>query len=426
MHSGRLRGGLQFSYPSTGLSSPFEDVASPSTAVVPLQQDRGGACTPKVKKNDEVLAGQVIGESRDLLGASIHAPISGKVIEIIKAYQDVSGQTVPAVVIENDNKAQWFDHPAEADPFASLQRSGIVDYDRKTVPLAAKLEEARTRNANSLIVNALDMEPILSSRGRLLQEQTSEIAAGIDILKNILNITHVFLTVDENASQAIPSIQSALGNSTQILPLRNKFPQSVDYMLVKYVMHIEIPCADGVCIPDVGAVVVDVESVAAVGRKKPVVERYISVTNSKGHIKNVRVIIGTPIRDVLDHCGITCEAGGKILAGGPLMGIAVASPDLPVTKDVCGIHVQGKNEVVKPADAVCIKCGLCVDACPMRLMPFMISGFSEKGMYAEAQHYEISACIECGCCAYLCPVRIPLVQYIKFGKKQISDQRSGA
>ncbi|HDQ40519.1 MAG TPA: RnfABCDGE type electron transport complex subunit C [Desulfonatronum sp.] len=426
MRAGRLRGGLVLSYPTNGLASPFEDVASPSTAVVPLQQDQGGACAPKVKKNDDVLVGQMIGESQNLHGASIHAPISGKVTEIIKTFQSISGQTVPAVVIESDGQAQWIDNPAESDPLVALQLAGIVDYDRQTIPLADKLEQARTRNVNSLIVNALDIEPILSSRGRLLQEQPAKIATGIDAIKKILNVTQVFITVDENAFQSVSSIQSALGGSTHILPLCNKYPQAVDYMLVKYVTHVEIPCADGVCIPDVGAVVVDVESLAAVGRKKPVVERFLTVTNSKGHVKNIRVTIGTPIRTVLDHCGITPDKGGKILAGGPMSGMAVASPDLPVTKDLVGIHVQSQREVVAPADATCIKCGLCVEVCPMRLMPFMISGFSEKGMYAEAQHYDISACIECGCCEYLCPVKIPMVQFIKFGKKQISDQRSGA
>ncbi len=427
MQPGRLRGGITFSYPSTGLSSPFEAVSPPSLTIVSLRQDQGGVCTARVKKNDPVRVGQLIGESAAPNGASIHAPVSGKVAEVIKAFQNIHGQSVPAVVIESDGLSeQGGGHPADTDPLAALREAGIVDYDRSTVPLAAKLEEAKARNVSTLIVNALDIEPLLASRGRLLQEQTTEIAAGIDAVKKILNPGRVLLTVDANAVQAIAAAKSAWGDAVQLLPLKNKYPQAVDVLLVRSALKREVPFAHGVRIVDIGAVVVDVESMAAAGRHQPVVERFISVAGSRGHIRNVRVAIGTPIGAVLDHCRITPENGGKILAGGPMMGSAVAGLDQPVTKEVAGITVLRPGEVVTPVEAVCIKCGLCVDACPMGLMPFLLSGFSEKGMFAHAQRYDLFACIECGCCAYQCPVRIPMVQFIKFAKRQLEDQRSGA
>ncbi len=426
MNSGRLRGGIQFSCPLTGLSSPFEGIPSPPKVIVPLQQDQGGVCTPRVKKHDVVLVGQLIGESPNQNGASIHAPLSGKVTEVIKAFQDIHGRAIPAVAIESDGQSQRFEAQAGAEPFAALQGAGVVDFDRMTVPLAAKLEEARARKVNTLIVNALDIEPLLSSRGRLLLEEVQAIAAGIDAVRKTLDVNRVLLAADADANEAIAAATKTFGGSVQILPLRNKYPQAVDYLIAKRALNVEVPFAHGVRIADIGALVVGVEAMTAVGRNQPVVERFISVANGKGHIKNLRVPIGTPIGTVLEHCRITPEPGGKILAGGPMTGPAVAGLDQPVTKEFLGIYVQGRREVVKPAEAVCIKCGLCVEACPMRLMPFLISGFAEKGMLAETQNYDIFTCIECGCCAYICPVRIPMVQFITFAKKQIMDQRKDA
>lgn len=426
MRPGRMSGGILFSYRLNGLSSPFEDIPPPSVVIVPLQQDRGGICTLRVKKNDVVPAGQLIGESPKPNGASIHAPIAGKVAEVIKAFQDIHGRTVPAVVIESDATANPIEVKADTDPLAALQGSGVVDFDRETTPLAAKLEEARARKVSTLIVNALDIEPMLSSRARLLLEEVQTIAAGINAIKRILDLKRVILTVDANASEAIAAATNAFSGSVQILPLRNKYPQAVDYLIAKRTLNVEIPFALGLRITDIGALVVDVEAVNAAGRGQPVVERFISVATDKGHIKNLRVAIGTPLRAVLEHCRITPEPGGKILAGGPMTGLAAAGLDQPVTKEFAGVFVQGPKEVVKPEEAVCIKCGLCVEVCPMRLMPFLISGLSEKGRLAEAVHYDIFTCIECGCCAYLCPVRIPMVQFIQFAKKQIMVQRKGA
>ena len=426
MNSGRLRGGIQFSYSPTGLSSPFEAVPPPPKVMVPLRQDQGSVCTPRVKKNDKVLAGQLIGESPNQNGASIHAPIAGTVTEAIKAFQNIHGTIVPALAIESDGSAQHVDARTDTDLFAALQDAGVVDFDRTTVPLAAKLEEARARKVGTLIVNALDIEPALSSRGRLLLEELQAIAAGIEAVRNALEVNRVLLTVDANATEAIAAATKTLGGAVQIVPLRNTYPQAVDYLIVKKVLNVEVPFAQGVRITDVGALVVDVESLAAVGRNQPVVERFISVVSSKGHLKNLRVPLGTPISAVLEHCRITLEPGGKVLAGGPMTGRAVASLDQPVTKEFAGLYVQPRREVVETVEAVCIKCGLCVEACPMRLMPFLLSGFSEKGKLAEAQNYDIFSCIECGCCAYLCPVRIPMVQFIKFAKKQLMDQRKNA
>lgn len=425
MQRGKLRGGIQFACSPTGLNSPFEAVPPPPAAIVPLQQDQGGACVPRVKKNDPVRVGQLIGESPTPHGASIHAPVSGKVAEIIKHFPTLNGPTAPAVVIESDGLATPADPLAEEGSLAALGAAGVVDFDRPTVPLAAKLEAAAARRVTTLIVNALDSEPFLSSRGRLLLEQIPEITAGIAAIRGRLDLRRVILTVDARAGEAIAAARAAWGDAVEILPLKNRYPQAVDVLLVKRALNREVPFAHGVRIVDVGAVVLAVESLAAVGRRRPVVERFFTVAGREGHVKNVRVAIGTPIRAVLEHCGITPAPGGKIIAGGPMTGTAAAGPDLPVTKEVAGLTVQSPREVVAPVEAVCIKCGRCVDACPMGLMPFLLSGFAEKGMLAQAHAYDLFACIECGCCAYQCPVRIPMVQFIQFAKRRLTDQGGG-
>ncbi|HED00051.1 MAG TPA: RnfABCDGE type electron transport complex subunit C [Proteobacteria bacterium] len=429
MSAGSFSGGIRLSISDVSANKPFERIIPSGVVTIPLRQDLGGVCNAKVKKGDEVKVGQVIGESATPEGASIHATVSGKVAEVIKAYPHLLGGFVPAVVIESDGKDEWVGLESSADPLTTIQQAGIVDFDIKPVPLVAKLNEAKSRRANALIVNAMDIEPVLSSRSRLLSERVQEVACGIDTIKSIIGAASVYIAVDENAAQAISAIGSACGGAATIVGLNPKYPQAIDLLLVKSILGKEVPCTEAYCVADIGALVLSVETVAAVGRamaeKKPVVDRFITVTRSNGTgAKNVQVRIGTPIREVLGHCGISVEGMGKVISGGPMMGTAIANTETPVTKEVLGIFVQHEKDITRFDAAVCIKCGLCVEICPVGLMPFIISGFSEKGMYSKAQDNDIFTCIECGCCAYVCPVMIPMVHWIKFGKAQIMAQRS--
>ncbi|MFZ5993728.1 MAG: RnfABCDGE type electron transport complex subunit C [Thermodesulfobacteriota bacterium] len=429
MSPGSFSGGICLSISDANANKPFERIIPSGVVTIPLRQDLGGICNAKVKKGDEVKVGQVIGESAGPEGASIHATVSGKVADVIKAYPHFSGGFVPAVLIESDGKDEWAGLEGSADPMAAIQQAGIIDFDMKPTPLAAKLNEAKSRRANALIVNAMDIEPVLSSRSRLLSERVQEVACGIDTIKGIIGAASVYVAVDKGASQAMSAVGSACGGAATVVGLNPKYPQAVDLLLVKSILGKEVPCTEAYCVADIGALVLSVETVAAVGRamaeKKPVVDRFITVTGTNGTgAKNVQVRIGTPIKEVLGHCGISVEGMGKVIAGGPMMGTAIANTEMPVTKELLGIFVQHEKEIAKYDSAVCIKCGLCVEVCPVGLMPFIISGFSEKEMYSKAEANDIFTCIECGCCAYLCPVKIPMVHWIRFGKAQIMAQRS--
>ncbi len=429
MSTGSFSGGIRLSVSDTSQSKPFERIIPSGVVTIPLRQDLGGICNAKVKKGDEVKIGQVIGESAGPEGASIHATVSGKVADVIKAYPHLLGGFVPAVVIESDGKNEWVELESSADPLATIQQAGIIDFDIKPVPLVTKLNEAKSRRVNAIIVNAMDIEPVLSSRLRLLSERVQEVACGIDTIKGIIGAASIYVTLDEGAAQAMSAVVSACGSAVNVVGLKPRYPQAIDLLLVKSILGEEVPCTETYCVADVGALVLSVETVAAVGwaiaQKKPVVERFLTVTGTNGTgTKNVQVRIGTPIREVLGHCGISVEGMGKVISGGPMMGTAIANTEMPVTKEVLGIFVQHEKDITRFDPAVCIKCGLCVEVCPVGLMPFLISGFSEKSLYSKAAANDIFTCIECGCCAYVCPVRIPMVHWIKFGKAQIMAQRS--
>ena len=427
MGSARMRGGVSLPLAFEGFSRPFEVLPLPSRLTLPLIQDEGGVLEPRVKKNETVRAGQIIAENPRPHMAALHAPAAGKVVEIVSSFRDLRGRAVPAVVIEPDGTPAQAEAPAaDADPVSSAAARGLVDFDRRTPPLAGKLNDALGRGIETLIVNALDQEPFLFSRGRLLQEEGEAVRRGIASLRALLSPGKTVLVVESRVPAVREAAKAAAREAAYVFPLANRYPQAAPRMIARAVLGAEIPYTAGVTVADFGGLIVDVEAAAALGREGPLTERFLTVSDGRGRRHNVRVALGTPIGEILEHVGITPAAGGKIIAGGPMSGLAAADPGLPVTKETAGVFVQGPSEVIRPADAVCIKCGLCVEKCPMRLMPFLIAGFSEKCRFDDAERHDLFACIECGCCAYLCPVGIPLLQFIRFGKQQILARRKAA
>jgi len=425
MKVGTFPGGLNLGSIESDTST-FHEVPSSGTVIIPLKQYAGKACEPTVKKKDEVKVGSIIGESTGNDEASVHATVSGVVTNIIKKYPDMKGGTVPAIEIESDSKNELDETIFEGTDIELIQKAGVVDLDIDAVPLHGKIALAKEKSVNTLIVNCVDVESQFSNRTALLSEKASEVAAGIDIISKILGVTSVYIGVVDKASNAISSISSAC-SSAQVVGLKDKHPQSLKELLVKAILDKEIP--QGGIPEDIGVTVISAETALFVARavndKKPVIERFITVAGGGlSKSKNVLVRIGTPIKEVLDYCGVSASGVGKVIIGGPMMGIAIHTSDMPVTKETTGIFVQNESEVVEFPSGVCIKCGLCIDICPMKLMPFLISGFSEAGEYAMAEKNDIHGCNECGCCSYVCPVLIPMVHWIKFGKSEIRAQRS--
>ena len=429
MKLGTFCGGLTLPS-SAAATSSFEAIPPSEIVTIPLKQHAGNPCEASVKKKDEIKMGDLLGGNpeMDKAMASVHASVSGIVSDVIKRFPDMHGGYVPAVVIESDGKNEWGGGALQGtDPLELIAKAGVVDFDIETVPLHGKLALAKEKSIHTLIINGVDVEPQLTSRASLLAENASQVAAGIDIIKSIVGATSLYIGVSENASRAISSICSACG-SAGVVALKAKHPQGLKELLVKAILGKEVPLSG---VPeDIGATVISAETAffvaRAVDEKKPVLERFITVAGpGVGKPRNVLVRIGTPIKDVLAYCGASISGLGKVIIGGPLMGTSIHTTDIPVTKETTGIYVQKKEgDVVAFSSGVCIKCGMCVQVCPMRLMPFLISGFSESGNYVLAEENDILSCIECGCCAYVCPVLIPMVQWIQLGKSEIRAKRS--
>ncbi len=431
MKSGTFPGGLSLPVSAAGVSKPFESVPPSQTVIIPLKQHIGEPCAVSVKKGAEVKMGDLLGESES---AAVHATVSGKVTEIIKKFPGMSGGYVPAIGIESDGKNESGGFLEGSDPMSLIQKGGVVDSDVEAISLHDKLTLAKEKSVKALVINSVDVEPQMISRASILAENAKEVASGIDIISQILGITTVYIGVSENAPNAISAISGACSSaisgacsSAHVVGLKAKHPQSMQELLVKALLGKEVPT--GGSPEDIGVTVISVETAfftaQAVNDKKPMLERFITVAgNGIGSPKNVLVRIGTPIKDVLEHCGVAPGHGGKVIIGGPLMGTAIHSADIPVTKETTGIYLQKEGDIAEFPSGVCIKCGLCVEVCPMRLMPLLISGFSESGSYAMAEANDILSCNECGCCAYVCPVLIPMVQWIKLGKSEIRAQRS--
>jgi electron transport complex protein RnfC len=416
MKAGTFNGGLAFQAKGMGKGS-FEAVPAPSRIIIPLKQDSAKPCSASVKKGASIKKGDIIGESEL---SAVHAPVSGKVIEVKKRFPHPSGEFVSAIDIESDGKQAATEEVIESlDPLELAQKNGLTDMQGAGLPLKQKIEEARKHSVQSIVINAVDEEPWFSSRTLCFYEQALELDKGVQILKELLDVSNVYIASYEQAPSNLPA------SAGQVVTLPPRHPQSLPELIAKAVLGREIPSERSA--EAVGTSIFDVETVCALARtmenSQPLLERYISVWGASWAApRNFRVPIGTRIGDLLKSCGVKLQDVGKVVSGGPLMGQALQNFDLPVTKETRGIFFEKKEEVVDLTQEGCIKCGDCVEVCPMGLMPFLLSGFSEAEQLSMTEKHDIFSCVECGCCAYICPVRIPLVQWIQFGKASLRAQ----
>lgn len=428
---GTFRGGLLLSPDKTIQDKPIEQVPLSEKIVIPLKQYVGAPCEAKVKKGDEVKVSQVIGESTDPNSIPTHATTSGKVADIVKRFPDYKGGYIPAVVIEPDGKDEWLELPKASGDYLQkspddllnlIQQAGVADFDVDSIPLHTKLSQAKEKSINALIINGIDIEPFLASRYRLLVERAQDIVSGIEIFKNILGASAIYIAVTED----IPALRSAIsGNAIQIVTLEAKFPQALEKLLVKSILNKEISPEGAVS--DVGASIHDVETVLAVlgaaRDAKPVVEKVFTLAGDGiNSPKNLRAIIGTPIDHIIQHGGGFTGTPGKLIIGGPLIGVAQYTTEISVTKQTSGVFIQPETELSIISTEKCFNCGMCVKACPTRLLPHVISAYCEIGELEKAEDYYLAYCIDCGCCSYVCPAKIPLLHWIKYGKSEVAKR----
>jgi electron transport complex protein RnfC len=411
---------------------PIRKAEIPETLVIPLVQHIGAPCEPAVSQGDNVKAGQVLGKARGFVSVPVHAPVSGKVKRIEKALHPL-GQNVLSVVVQNDGE----DETAYMDPMGSdieglnpkdilgrVLEGGIAGMGGATFPAHVKLSPPKGKPIDTLIINGCECEPYLAADYRLMLERTGDLILGARMIGKVLGVEKIIFAVETNKQDAAGAIGDALNGNTDCMLTQTKYPQGAEKMLIKAVLGREVP--SGGLPMDVGVVVSNVGTAVAICEAvrdgKPLFERVVSVTG-KG-VKspaNFMAKIGTPISALIEQAGGTDGQPGKVIMGGPMMGIAQSSLDVPVIKGMSGIVVLLREPYMVQTHGPCIKCSFCVQACPTSLLPSTLSIIAEAEKWNLAEKYGVNDCIECGSCAYVCPSKRPIVQLIKTAKQKLRE-----
>ncbi len=402
----------------------------PARVYIPLSQHIGRPCIPLVKTGDSVLAGQKIAAVETGMHAPIHASVSGKVVSIQDWPHPALGRC-KAIVIENDGQEKSeIRNPKSETEIKNLTpdqirnivfESGIVGMGGASFPTHIKLNPSKP--VDNLVINGAECEPYLTGDYRLMVEKAGEILKGIELIAKCLGVKNVYIAIEDNKPQAIKAFNYELRvTSYKLRILKSFYPQGGEKQLIKNVLHKEVP--RGKLPFDIGVVVQNVATAyavyEAVYKNKPLYERVVTVTGSCiSNPKNLLARIGAPIKDLIEFCGPLKEEPEKIIIGGPMMGIAQYTDEVPVIKSTNGVILLNKKESAFKEESFCIRCGACVRECPAGLMPCLINLAAGKKIWAQAKDCGALDCIECGICSYVCPANRDLVQSIKMAKLEL-------
>ncbi len=414
--------------------APIERLALPGQAIVPLGQNLGVPSKPVVKRGDLVKVGQLLAETGGFISANIHAPVSGKVAKIDNVI-DGTGYKRPGVIIEVDGD-EWLDEIDRSDELNTeisldgkeiidkIKTAGLVGMGGATFPTYVKLMPPPGKKAEYLIINGVECEPYLTSDHRLMLEKGPEILVGTRILMKALNVEKAVIGIENNKPDAINHMQELAKSldGITVQPLKVQYPQGGEKQLIKAVLNREVP--SGKLPIEVGCVVQNVGTAfavyEAVQKNKPLIERVVTVTGmAVKKPSNFLARIGTPIGQLIEAAEGLPEDTGKIIGGGPMMGKALTSLEVPVVKGSSGILLMKKEEASRKPEGPCIRCARCTSVCPMGLEPFLLSRVSKLGKFDMAENEKIMDCIECGSCQYTCPASIPLLDYLRLGKNKV-------
>ena len=406
----------------------------PAQAIIPLGHYLGTPSKVVVERGDLVKVGQVIGQADGFISANVHSSVSGKVTKI-DSFIDASGYRQPAVFIDVEgdewlpNIDRTYDIKREclmsaAEITNKIADAGIVGLGGATFPTHVKLTPPKGKNAELLIINAVECEPYLTCDHQLMLEKGEEILVGVSILMKALKVNRAAIGIENNKKDAIAHLQkiSKTFDGIEIVPLRVQYPQGGEKQLIDAIISRQVP--SGALPIEVGAVVQNVATVfavyEAVQKNKPMFERIITITGkSMTHQGNFRVRIGTPLDQVVEQAGGMPADTGKIVAGGPMMGRTLSTLDVTVAKGTAGVLFIPNEESTRAKMQNCMRCAKCVSTCPMGLEPYLLMGQSENTMWTEMERNRVMDCIECGCCSYTCPSNRPLLDHIRFGKTTV-------
>jgi electron transport complex protein RnfC len=413
----------------------IEKSKEPAVVIVPMLQHIGTPSEPLVKEGDTVKAGQKIGDSKSFISAPVHAPVSGKVTAVGPRPHPL-GSKVVSIVIENNGDTSFV--PAiepVPDPLAlsperireAVREGGIVGMGGAAFPTYVKLTPIKDRKIDSYLLNGAECEPYLTADERLMIESAGRVIAGMKIMMRALGVTDGYVGIEDNKPEALRAMESATAPAgIRVVKLRTKYPQGAEKQLIKAVLGRTVPAGE---LPSaVGAVVNNVATAAAVAELfatgMPLIKRIVTVTGGAvREPKNLEVKIGTTFADVLSQCGGLVENTAKLIMGGPMMGIAQYTDEIPVIKGCSGILALTKEEIDEYPPGPCIRCGKCIAKCPMGTSPALLGVLAENKKWDSPELKDALDCIECGICAFVCPSKRHLIQYIKEAKARLQEKK---
>ncbi len=430
----RFDGGVHPTPHKNTRSKPIETIPPQKEMIYPLLQHIGAMCEPLVKVGDYVRLGQKIADSDAAVSSPIHATVSGTVKKICE-WDHPTGNRIPAIVIENDfqdNRADCFqegcpDYESKTpeELIWMIREAGIVGMGGAAFPTHIKLASGLGR-VDTVIINAAECEPYLSSDHRVILESIDELIGGLRIVRYIMGAKNMYIGIENNKPDAIHLLHKKLAKSRiKVVILKTKYPQGGEKQLIRAVTGRVVP--SGKLPADVGCLVINVDTVIAIYRAivngSPLMRRIVTVA---GHgverTGNVAVRLGTNFATVLDYFGFKTSTR-KLIMGGPMMGAAQYSIEAPVIKGTSGLLCFTKEQLTVDRDVNCIRCGSCVGACPMNLAPSYIAQYVKNEQFDRVEKLHVMDCIECGCCSFTCPAKIPLIQYMRIGKQTVGSMR---
>lgn len=414
---------------------PIEPLFPPEEIYLLLRQHIGAPLRLLVGKGERIKRGEKVAESEKFISAPLHTPVSGT-IKAIRWVPHPAGGGGEALIIKTEKekkKQKW--KKREVDPLSlspeeirkKVREAGIVGMGGACFPTAVKLTPLPEKPIDTVILNGCECEPYLTCDFRIMVEKPKECILGFLAVMRATQAKRGIVGIEDNKEEAIQrmeEVKKELKAPLEIVSLKTKYPQGGEKLLIKALLGREIP--SGGLPLDVGVVVQNVGTCFAIyealSRGKPLVERILTVTGEVKRPGNYLVPIGTPLSHILKVCGDGTPKGRKLIVGGPMMGVAQFSLEVPVTKGTTGILLFSEEKGLEE-EFPCIKCARCVDHCPVGLLPTTLSQLVKNKKWEKLEDYHILDCIECGCCGYVCPSKIPLVQYIKWGKMEVQARR---
>ncbi len=411
--------------------------------VLPLSQHAGAPARPVVRPGEQVRRGQTVAEPGGFVSSTLHAPVTGTVKALGPGHHP-GGRLVDSIEIEADpyDTQQLEDAPPipwrelDDDEFVGhVQQAGLVGMGGAAFPSHVKYKLPAGKKVRRLVANGCECEPYLTADHRTMVERGDAVLRGIEILATRLGAREVAIGVELNKADAIAALESRIearpagGIPVRVVLLKVKYPQGAEKMLIDAIYGVETP-SGGLPI-DVGCLVNNVGTFAAIAdyfdRGRPLIERIVTVAGpGVKRPANLLVPVGTTVRAVLDHCGSLSPETREVVMGGPMMGMPLASLDVPVLKGTSGLLAFTEKEARIDAEYTCIRCGRCVEACPQFLNPSRLARLARAGRYEEMERYFATDCMECGSCSFACPSGIPIVQLIRVGKSAVTDAKRKA